>query len=150
MVTKNELIEYISPLLKEYGFKKKGSAWLKTTESFTYRFYIQGSVYGSDQYYIRPGIIINSIPSDGIKYGHISADIAVTTKEEIWSKTQEFYSQWHSIEYLKTLVLDFIEWEKRNPVEKRRNGLVNYIEDPVPSEYLFAVSERTKKAILEL
>lgn len=48
------------------------------------------------------------------------------------------------------MVLDFIEWEKRNPVEKRRNGLVNYIEDPVPSEYLFAVSERTKKAILEL
>ena len=89
MVTKNELIEYISPLLKEYGFKKKGSAWLKTTESFTYRCYIQGSVYGSDQYYIRPGIIINRIPSDGIKYGHISADIAVTTKEEVWSKTQE-------------------------------------------------------------
>lgn len=150
MVTKNELIEYISPLLKEYGFKKKGNSWLRTTESITYRFYIQGSVYGSDQYYIRPGIIINGIPSDGIVYGHISTDIAVTTKEEIWNKTQEFYSQWNSIEYIKKLVSEFVEWEKRNPVEKRRKGMVNYEEDPVPSEYLFTVTERTKKAILEL
>ena len=150
MVTKKELIDYLTPLLKEDGFKKTGKAWLKTTERFTYRFYIQGSVYGSDQYYIRPGIIINDIASDGIEYGHISTDIAVTTKEEIWNKTQEFYSQWHSIEHLKSVVADFVEWEKRNPVEKRRTGMVNYEEDPVPSECLFAVSERTKKAILEL
>lgn len=150
MVTKKDLIDYLAPLLKEDGFKRNGKVWLKTTESFTYRFYIQGSVYGSDQYYIRPGIIINGIPSDGIQYGHICTDIAVTTKEEIWKRTQEFYSQWHSIEHLKSLVSDFVEWEKRNPVEKRRNGMVNYEEDPVPSEYLFTVTERTKKAILEL
>ena len=95
-------------------------------------FYIQGSVYDKDDYYVRPGIIINDIQAEPWVYGHFFINIPVTTKEEILEKTGEFFSQWTSIEHLKKTVDDFVEWEKRNPVEKRRAGEVNYETDPIP------------------
>ena len=55
-----------------------------------------------------------------------------------------------SIEYLKKTVADFVEWEKRNPVEKRRAGEVDYVADPVPAHGLFSLTERAKKEILNL
>ena len=149
-VSEEELIEYIKPILKDQGFKKKAKRWTKITEHFTYLFFIQGSTYDKDDYYVRPGIIVNDIQAEPWVYGHLSIDIAVTTKEEILKKAEEFFSQWSSIDYLKQKVSDFVAWEKRNPVEKRRAGEVDYEADPVPARCLFSLSEKAKKEILNL
>ena len=149
-VSEEELIEFIKPILKEKGFRKKAKRWTKTTEHFSYIFFIQGSAYDKDDYYVRPGIIVNDIQAEPWLYGHFSIDIPVTTKEEILQKAEEFFSQWSSIEYLKKTVADFVEWEKRNPVEKRRAGLVDYEADPVPAYCLFTLTEKAKEAILNL
>ena len=73
--TEEELITYIKPILKSKGFKKKGKRWTKVTEHFTYIFYIQGSCYDKNNYYVRPGIIVNDIPASPTyvlsDYGHI-------------------------------------------------------------------------------
>lgn len=149
-VSEEELIEFIKPVLKEQGFRKKAKRWTKITKHFTYMFYIQGSVYDKDDYYVRPGVIINDIQAEPWGYGHFHIDIPVTTKEEILQKAEEFFSQWSSIEYLKKTVADFAEWEKRNPVEKRRAGEVDYEADPVPAHGLFSLSEKAKEEILKL
>ena len=149
-VSEEELIEFIKPILKAQGFRKRAKRWTKITEHFIYMFYIQGSVYDKDDYYVRPGIIINDIQAEPWVYGHFFINIPVTTKEEILEKTGEFFSQWTSIEHLKKTVADFVEWEKRNPVEKRRAGKVNYETDPIPAHGLFSLTEKAKEEILNL
>ena len=149
-VSEEELIEYVKPILKEQGFKKKAKRWTKITEHFTYMFFIQGSSYDKDDYYVRPGIIVNDIQTEPWVYGHFTIDIPVTTKEEILQKAEAFFSQWSSIEYLKKTVADFVEWEKRNPVEKRRAGEVDYEADPVLAHGLFSLTEKAKEEILKL
>ncbi|MBO4872929.1 MAG: DUF4304 domain-containing protein [Lachnospiraceae bacterium] len=150
-VSEEELIEYVKPILKAQGFKKKAKRWTKITEHFTYMFFIQGSCYSKEGYYVRPGIIVNDIePDPFMYYGHFMIDIPVTTKEEILSKAEEYFSQWSSIDYLKKTVSAFVEWEKRNPLEKRRAGEVDYEADPVPAYALFHLSESAKEQILKL
>ena len=39
-VKEEDLIEYIKPLLKVQGFKKKAKRWTKVTDHFTYIFFI--------------------------------------------------------------------------------------------------------------
>ena len=38
-VSEEELIEFIKPILKEQGFRKKAKRWTKTTEHFSYIFF---------------------------------------------------------------------------------------------------------------
>ena len=67
-----QLIEYIKPYLKAKSFKKKNKRWTKDTGEFTLCFYIQGSSYSKEDYYIRPGIFINALmPCDS--YGLFGA-----------------------------------------------------------------------------
>ena len=150
-VKEEDLIEYIKPLLKAQGFKKKAKRWTKVTDHFTYIFFIQGSCYDKESYYVRPGIIINDIePDPFMYYGHIWIDIPVTTKEDILNHAEAYFSQWSSVDYLKNMVSDFVEWEKRNPLEKRRAGEVDYETDPVPAYTLFNLSDNAKEQILKL
>ena len=146
----NRKMRSIKPILKEQGFRKKAKRWTKTTEHFSYIFFIQGSSYDKNDYYVRPGIIVNDIQAEPWAYGHLSIDIPVTTKEEILQKAEEFFSQWSSIEYLKKTVADSVAWEKRNPVEKRRAREVDYEADPVPAYSLFSLTEKAKEEILNL
>lgn len=53
---KEELISYAKSYLKAKGFKKKNTRWTKDIGEFTLCFYIQGSSYSKELYYIRPGI----------------------------------------------------------------------------------------------
>ena len=150
-VREEELMEYVKPILKEQGFRKKAKRWTKVTEHFTYIFFIQGSVYDKDMYYVRPGVIINDVQAEPLLvYGHLHIDLPITTKEEILEKAEEFFSRWSSIEYLKKTVTDFVAWEKRNPVEKRRAGEVDYEADPVPAYELFGLTVQAKEEILKL
>ena len=150
MVSEEELIEYVKPILKARGFKKKAKRWTKTTEHFTYLFFIQGSCYDKDAYYVRPGVVFNDITAEAWAYGHIFIDIPVTTKEEILSEAERFFSAWSNMEELKRKVAEFVEWEKRNPLEKRRERTVDYEADPVPAEELFWLPEPAKEQILGL
>lgn len=150
MVSEEELIEYIKPILKAQGFKKKAKRWAKTTEHLTYLFFIQGSCYDKDSYYVRPGVIVNDISAEPGAYGHIHIDIPITTKEEILAEAERFFSAWSSMDELKRKVAAFVEWDKRNPLEKRRAGTVDYEADPVPAEELFSMPYEAKEQILKL
>ncbi|MBR4915379.1 MAG: SUKH-4 family immunity protein [Clostridiales bacterium] len=146
-----DLIEYVKPRLKALGFKKKNKRWTKETEHFTYSFYIQGSYLDKDEFFVRPGIIIKDIEARNIfYYGHFSTDITITTKEQILDESLAFFSNWTSVEYLKERVAAFAEWDKRNPLEKRRAGLVNYKADPVPEPLFYQLSQKAIEEILNL
>lgn len=150
-VTEEELIAYIKPRLKANGFRKKGKRWTKATEHFTYLFFIQGSSYDKETYYVRPGVIVNAIPADALcNYGHMFIDVPITTAEEILASAEAFFAEWSDMEHLVNAVLEFCEWETRNPVENRRAGLVDYEKDPVLRRELFTLSARSKEQILHL
>lgn len=146
-VPENELIEYAKKYLKEKGFKKKNKRWTKVDEEFTISFLIQGSIYDKDDYYIRPGIFINALETN-LYYGHFMTELPQDSIENIFCKFEEFVTIWTDKAAVKKIVTDFIEWEKRNPLEKRREGLVDYEKDPVPSRVCFCIPERVIEYIL--
>ena len=144
-----QLIEYIKPYLKAKSFKKKNKRWTKDTGEFTLCFYIQGSCYSKEDYYIRPGIFINALmPCDDF-YGHFWCEIAPSTPEDVANKFDKWCEEWTNKSLIKKRLLAFIEWEERNPLEKRRAGLVDYETDPVPAREFFSITLPTKQFILD-
>ena len=143
------LIEYVKPYLKAKGFKKKNKRWIKVTPEFTISFLIQGSCYAKEDYYIRPGIFINALmPSDDF-CGHWMFEIKPTTPEQIMREFDAWCEEWTNKALIKERLLAFIEWDKRNPVEKRRAGLVDYEADPVPAREFFSITFKAKQFILD-
>ena len=134
-----ELIEYAKSYLKAKGFKKKNKRWTKDIGEFTLCFYIQGSCYDKNSYYIRPGIFVNALLPTKKTYGHWMCGIEPTTPEEIMQKFEQWCEEWTNKALIKERLLAFMEWEKRNPLEKRRAKLVNYKKDPVPAEEFFTM-----------
>jgi hypothetical protein len=149
IVPKEDLIDFVKPFLKARGFRKKNKRWTKDIGDFTLCFYIQGSCYSKEDYYIRPGVFINALPSDAWMYGHFMTEIQQTTPEEILTKFEKWCEEWTNRDLIKARLLAFIEWEKRNPLENRRANLVNYDTDPVPAKEFFAASLQTKQYILD-
>lgn len=145
----SELIEYVNPYLKARGFKKKNKRWMKETEDFTISFLIQRSSYDKDDYYIRPGIYINGLMSTSVYYGHWMTEIKPTTPQEIMIEFEKWYEVWTNKDLIKEKLLKFIEWEERNPLEKRRQKSVDYNADPVPAEEFFSMTVNAKDYILE-
>lgn len=149
-LSEEELIEYVKPILKANGFKKKGKRWTRTDAQFTRVFFIQGSCFDKDDYYIRPGIFFNDlIGKTNDYYGNIMKQIPITTPDDIISKCFEFFDEWTNMDYIRKMLLSFIEWDERNPLEKRRAGQVNYEIDPPPTWLLFSLNAEVKKYILE-
>lgn len=144
-----ELIEYVKPYLKAKEFKKKNKRWTKDIGEFTLCFYIQGSCYAKEDYYIRPGIYINELLPTNLGYGHFMTQIEQTTPEEIMKKFEQWCEEWTNKSLIKERLLAFIEWEERNPLEKRRAKLVDYENDPVPAEEFFMIDTKTKPHILD-
>ena len=142
------LIEYLKPYLKAKGFRKKNKRWTKDTGEFTLCFYIQGSCYSKEDYYIRPGIFISALmPCDS--YGHFWCEISPSTPEDVANKFDNWCEEWTNKSLIKKRLLAFIEWEERNPLEKRRAGLVDYETDPVPAREFFSITLPTKQFILD-
>lgn len=135
----NDLIDYVKPYLKSKGFKKKNRRWTKDIGDFTLCFYIQGSSYSKDLYYIRPGIFINALPTN-LTYGHWMIEIDQTTPEEVIEKFEKWCVEWTDKSLIRKRLEAFIEWEKRNPLEKRRANLVDYDADPVPADEFFQIN----------
>ena len=126
VLPEEQLIEYAKSYLKAKGFKKKNKRWTKDTGEFTLCFYIQGSSYSKEDYYIRPGIFINALmPCDDV-YGHFMLEIEPSTPEEVVSKFDDWCEEWTNKSLIKERLIAFMEWDKRNPLEKRRAGLVDY------------------------
>lgn len=149
-----ELIEYAKPYLKAKGFKKKNKRWTKDIGEFTLCFYIQGSCFSKETYYIRPGVYINALLPTNLGYGHFMTQIEQTTPEEIMQKFEQWCEEWTNKPLIKERLIAFIEWEKRNPLEKRRAKLVDYEKDPVPAEEFFMIDKpptvpSTKQYILD-
>ncbi len=148
ILPEDQLIEYAKPYLKLKGFKKKNKRWTKDTGEFTLCFYIQGSSYSKEDYYIRPGIFINALmPCDDF-YGHFMLEIKPSTPEEVMSKFDNWCEEWTNKSLIKERLLAFMEWDKRNPLEKRRACLVDYEADPVPAHEFFATTLVLKQFIL--
>ena len=143
-----ELIDYAKKKLKEMGFKKKNKRWTKVVGDFTISFLIQGSCYDKDNYYIRPGIFINALETD-LYYGHFETELPQDSLENVFSEFENFVKTWTNKAAVKKIILDFIEWDKRNPLEKRRAGLVDYEKDPVPSKVCFGILETVLEYILK-
>ena len=149
VLPEEQLIEYAKSYLKAKGFKKKNKRWTKDTGEFTLCFYIQGSSYSKEDYYIRPGIFINALmPCDDF-YGHFMLGIEPSTPEEVVSKFDNWCEEWTNKSLIKERLLAFMEWDKRNPLEKRRAGLVDYEADPVPAREFFATTLVSKQFILD-
>ena len=138
ILSEEQLIEYVKPYLKAKGFKKKNKRWTKDTGEFTLCFYIQGSSYSKEDYYIRPGIFINALMPCDKFYGHFMLEIEPTKPEEVMNKFDNWCEEWTDKSLIKERLLAFIEWDKRNPLEKRRSGLVDYETDPVPAREFFS------------
>lgn len=140
MISEEQLVEYSKLYLKQRGFKKKNKRWTKDIGEFTLVFFIQGSYFSKEDYYIRPGVFINSLETQDY-YGHFFIEIEPTNFEEIFIKFTNFCDEWTDKKIIKEKALAFIEWDKRNPIEKRRANKVNYKKDPVPSYIFFAVGK---------
>ena len=139
-LSEEELIEYIKPRLKALGFKKKNKRWTKVVGDFTLVFFIQGSVYSKEDYYIRPGIFINDCPvKDFYYYGHFCTEIGKTDPQQVLDDSLRFFAEWSDRELVIARANAFIEWENRNPLDKRRAGEVDYEADPVPSHVFFSI-----------
>lgn len=152
-LSEEELINYVKPYLKTRGFKKKNKRWTKNIGEFTLCFYIQGSCYAKDDYYIRPGIFINALLPTNLIYGHWMTQIEQTTPQEIMNKFEQWCKEWTNKSLIKKRLIAFIEWEERNPLENRRANLVDYKKDPVPAEEFLTIDtppwSSAKKYILD-
>lgn len=147
-IPENELIEFAKKYLKEKGFKKKNKRWTKVDEDFTISFLIQGSRFDKDSYYIRPGIFINELQTN-LYYGHFMTELEQDSLEKIFCEFENFVAIWTDKNKIKNIVTEFTEWDRRNPLEKRRAGQVDYEKDPVPSSVCFSIPDTVIGYILE-
>ena len=139
IVSEEELIAYAKPYLKTKGFKKKNKRWTKDIGEFTLCFYLQGSCFSKEDYYIRPGIFVNELMPTIRTYGHWMTQIEQTTPEEIMTTFDQWCDEWTNKSLIKQRLLAFMEWEERNPLEMRRAKLVDYEKDPVPAHEFFGI-----------
>ena len=124
------MIEYAKPYLKQRGFKKKNKRWTKNVGKFTLCFYIQGSCWDKDDYYIRPGVFVNDY-AIGCPYGHFWFTISNSlSPEKIFEKFDAFCLEWTDVALIKVRAKEHKSWLERNPLEKRRAGLIDYEKDP--------------------
>ena len=149
ILSEQKLTEYAKLYLKEKGFKKKNNRWTKETQEFTISFLIQGSSFSKEDYYIRPGIFINALMPTQQYYGHLMCEISANKPEEIMNKFETWCNEWTNKSLIKERLLSFIEWENRNPLEKRRANLTDYKTDPVPAQEFFMLDLKTKQFILD-
>ena len=147
-LSEETLIEYAKTHLKSKGFKKKNKRWTKDIGDFTLCFYVQGSSFSKESYYIRPGIFINALMPTKSVYGHLMTEIKPTTPENIMLTFEQWCDEWTDKSTIKARLTEFVEWDKRNPLEKRREESFNSVADPVPYHEFFIMDLQTKEYIL--
>ena len=152
MLSEEALIEYAKPYLKQKGFRKKNKRWIKQADGFTLCFFIQGSVFDKNLYYIRPGVWFDACEKSGLNYyGHVYIEIPQTTAEEVMEKAMAFFQARSDRAYVRETVRAFLEWDQRNPLEKRRAWNVDFKNDPPPGNFgeLLELTENQFREILK-
>lgn len=152
MLSEDALIEYAKPYLKQRGFRKKNKRWTKQADGFTLCFFIQGGAYSKDYYFIRPGVWFDACEKTGLNYyGHFHTELPQTTAEEVMEKAMAFFQAWSDRAYIRETIQAFLEWEQRNPLEKRRAWNVDMKKDPPPDDCsgLVELTENQLHEILE-
>lgn len=150
-VLPEELIDFLKPRLKALGFKKKGKRWTKVSGDFTLVFFIQGSSFSKDLYYVRPGVFINDCPGkEFYYYGHFDTEIRQINPQQILDDALSFFAEWTDKELIRNRAKAFVEWDQRNPLDKRRSGEVDYEADPVPSGIFFSIRPAEMDHILNM
>lgn len=138
-VSEEELIAAAKPFFKERGFKKKNKRWTKITDEFELTFLIH-SYQIKGLYNVSVGVNLNKFDKGIIKdCSHFDSSIPITTIDEILNSADKFFNEWTNHALIKERALSFIEWDKRNPLEKRRALAVDYENDPCPTDVLYHV-----------
>ena len=75
-------------------------------------------------------------------------EILPTTPQRILSEAESFFGEWTDKDLIAERTRAFVEWEQRNPLEKRRAGEVDYDKDPVPSQVFFQLGTPELEYIL--
>lgn len=162
-LTQYDLIEGITPYLKQQGYKKQNKRWKKNIGEFTLTFYIQGSAYDTDSYYIRPGISLNGFTDYAPgAYGHFhSLDFKQQSLAQVIADWENIVKEWTDKKLIKERLQKFLLWEERNPLEKRRQLAAQsfndgtksdlYKDDPLPDggNVFFSVGKSLREYILQ-
>ena len=102
-----------------------------------------------EDYYIRPGVYIDAVQQTiHDYYGHFHTEIRSDTLSQIFRDTELFFQEWTDKALIRDRVLAFMEWDKRNPLDKRRAGEVDYETDPVPAP-LFGIQPYVFQYVIE-
>lgn len=148
-LSEDELIKYAKSYLKSKGFKKKNKRWMKESSDFIISFLIHGTSFDKDDFYVRPGIFIKALMPTNAYYGDFMCEIKADTAENVLLSFEEWCRKWTNKSYIKESLESFIEWEKRNPLEKRRKKVLDYLTDPIPAKEFLRLSLRARQYILE-
>lgn len=100
MISEEQLVEYSKIYLKQKGFMKKNKRWTKDIGDFTLVFFIEGSYFNKEDYYIRPGVFINDLETQDY-YGHFFIEIKSTNFEEIFIRFNNFCNEWTNKKRIK-------------------------------------------------
>lgn len=108
MMNKEELIVYLSPLLKSVGFKKTRTTWHRNSSEGVCVFNIQSSQYGSE-YYLNVGFYISDLGNveKPPEYKcHIRERLNITSNtEKIGQDIQNWFNDFGSINKLRNHVV---------------------------------------------
>lgn len=136
-VSEEELLAAAKPYFKERGFAQKGKRWTKRTDEYEFLFMTRRTGL-FDHYSIHVGVDLIGFEKSPIKdQCHFSDGIPITTTEEILRRADTFFREWTDHELMKRRVLAFLEWDKENPLEKRRAEEVDHGTLPDSTEPLF-------------
>lgn len=143
MVSEEDVLAFAKTHLKERGFRKKGKRWTKQLDEFTLVFYVQGSCWNKEDYYIRPGVLINAVAAEEnapwTYYGHFYTEITPHSVEQIFGDLELFFDTWTDKIQIKRSVLAFLAWKKRNSMGLCGTDNAGDNETPAPPKELFAV-----------
>ena len=144
LVSEEDVLAFAKTQLKERGFRKKGKRWTKQLDDFTLVFYVQGSSWSKEGYYIRPGVLIHAVAAEEnapwAYYGHFATEITPCSVEQIFGDLDLFFDTWTDKTRIKRNVLAFLAWKKRNSMELCDADNAGDNEPPAFPKELFAAS----------
>lgn len=119
---KDELLVAAKDFFKVRGYLKERNRWTKKTNGFILCFYIQGSQWDKNDYYVRPGVFITDLKQESaVPYGHFATEIRCydNTIEKILTEAEMFLEKFSNKENIKEAAKQIQknrkEFYKKNP-----------------------------------
>jgi hypothetical protein len=110
VISKEEIINILKPILKDCGFKKRKATWHKIKDEFIFVINVQRSQWGPE-YYINLGVYLRALGSEltpPVNLCHIQARVEHNnrTVESIVEDAMAWFNTHSSIEALKKLHIE--------------------------------------------